>query len=314
MPINHAGFFDLPEAEYHADPCAEPSLSSGVVSTIVGGTLAEARWKHPRLNPLFEEKDSTKFDLGSVAHMLLLGKGRKLVVIDADDWRTKAAKEQRDEAVTSGFQPVLLSVYEQAEAMVSVARDQLADNSDNLDAFAEGKGIAEQVGIAPLPSPFGEVMCRTRMDWRHTGRPIIWDYKTKRDGADPDLFVRYLFNEARDVQDPFYSLVLARLLEIDPREVEFRFVVQSATAPYPLAVIQLDDQAREFAFERVRFALGKWAQARAENRWPGFRPRTHFVAAPPYALTRWGEKIMAEEMAEQLDERAAALADNQEGN
>lgn len=314
MKITTDGFYDIPEPEYHADPCATPSLSSGVVSTIVSDTMAEARWKHPRLNPLLEEKDETKFDLGNIAHSLLLTPSRNIMPIDAADWRNKAAKEARDEAIELGSLPCLLHVYEQAEAMVSAARLQLDADPDNADAFVAGKGVAEQTVIATLPSPFGPVVCRTRNDWRDLTRPIITDYKTKRDGADPEAFARYLFNEARDVQDPFYSLVLAAVLGIDPREVEFRFVVQSASPPYVLSVVQLDDQAREFAFERVRYAIGKWAQARAENRWPGFRPRTHFVAAPPYALTRWSEKIMAEDMADQLDQRTAEAAEEHEGN
>jgi hypothetical protein len=49
---------------------------------------------HPRLNPDYRHDDDTKFDVGNIAHKLMLGRGKDIVVLDFDDWRTKAAKER----------------------------------------------------------------------------------------------------------------------------------------------------------------------------------------------------------------------------
>jgi hypothetical protein len=64
---------------YHADPAPAPSLSSSIAKTILHQTPRHAWFEHPRLNPNFEPKDDSKFDLGSVAHELLLGKGAGFV-------------------------------------------------------------------------------------------------------------------------------------------------------------------------------------------------------------------------------------------
>ena len=146
------GFHQISEEAYHADPASSPSLSSGVLSKVVGSTLAEARWAHPRLNPLYESEDSTKFDLGSVAHTLLLGKGQEIAVIDAGDWRGGDAKKARATAIGQGKQPCLIGVFEEAEGMAARAREQLADDPDNRDAFTDACGVAEQVAIAE-PGP-----------------------------------------------------------------------------------------------------------------------------------------------------------------
>ncbi|MBA2684741.1 MAG: hypothetical protein H0U66_09645 [Gemmatimonadaceae bacterium] len=289
---------------YHADPCKRPSLSSSIISTIITDTVADAAFKHPRLNPELEPDDKTQYDLGSVAHELLLGRGAGIVVIDAEDWRKADTKAQREEAIRAGKQPCLVAVHEQATAMVAAARKQLQDDPENRDAFTNG--VAEQVAIAKLPTSQGPLYCRTMIDWRMNDAPRIYDYKTFAPGADPDGFVKYLFREGRDVQDPFYSMVFAELEGIDWQQVEFRYVVQCPKPPYILAVIELDEQARAFAKERVDWAMERWAADGKAGRWSGYLPRTHYVGAPPYEMTSWAAKRLADEHAAALDERAAA--------
>ena len=308
--ISQPGIYDMPEAEYHADPCITPSLSSGIASKIIDTTLAEAKFNHPRLNPLLEMDDpsETGYDLGSVLHKLVLGVGPEVEVIDAPTWQTKAAKEARVAAFAAHKQPILIHNYEKAEVMVARLFEQLPNDPDNADAFNPATGKGEQTAIAVLPSPSGDVMCRARCDWLARPTPdsaIIYDYKSWQMGCDPEDFIKYLFREGRDIQDPFYTLVTAAALGIDPQKIEFRFVVQSAKEPHLISVVQMDDQARGFAFERTRYAIEKWGHAMQSGQWPGYRPRTHFVAAPPYEFTKWAEKLAAEEFADQLDERAS---------
>lgn len=302
--IDAPGFYDLPADAYHADPCPRPSVSSGILSTILTDTLADARFKHPRLNPDLEPEDNTKYDLGSVAHELLLGRGSGIVVIDAADWKKKDSQAQRDAALLEGKQPCLVGVYEQATAMVAAAREQLADDPENFDAFTNG--VPEQVAACQLPTDVGALWCRCMMDWRMHDRPAIYDYKTFKPGADPDGFVTYLFREGRDVQDPFYSNILATLLERDWQDITFRYVVQSPDAPYVLSVVELDAAARQLANERMTWALERWGRAGRLGRWEGYRPRTHYASPPPFVFTRWEERMMADQHADALDARAAA--------
>ena len=304
MRIAQPGFYDIAEAEYHADPCVEPSASSGLLSTIINSTIADAWWSHPRLNPAFEAEDKTQYDLGSVAHVLMLGKGAEIEVIHYDDWRKTAAKDQRDAALVEGKQPCLVGVYDQACEMVEAARKQLR-GSDNSDAFLEGKGVAEQSAIWQFEASAGPIWCRNRMDWMHSDEPLIWDYKTFKPGAEPEGFGKYLFREARALQDPFYSMGWGSVHQRNWMDVQFRYVVQSTDAPYVLCVVQLDDEARDLAWRQAVYALERWGHATKSGRFHGYLPRTHFVGAPSYELTRWEGRIAAEEHAAALDRRAA---------
>ncbi|WP_242401117.1 hypothetical protein [Acetobacter okinawensis] len=49
--ITTPGIYDLPEAQYHADPCPTPSLSNSVARILLDESPMHAHFSHPRLNP-----------------------------------------------------------------------------------------------------------------------------------------------------------------------------------------------------------------------------------------------------------------------
>src|SRR3979411_2799004 len=75
--------FDVQAADYHADPCERPSLSSSIAKILIEKTPRHAWTAHPWLNPNFVPKQDSKFDLGSAVHELMLGKGVGYTVIEA---------------------------------------------------------------------------------------------------------------------------------------------------------------------------------------------------------------------------------------
>ncbi len=305
MRVATPGFYDIPEADYHADPCADPSISSSLISTIVDRTLADAWWQHPRFNPELQPDDDTAFDLGSTAHTLVLGKGAEIVPLPYDDWRKGDAKADRAAALAAGKQPCLQRVFDQASEMREALVAQLKD-SENASAFTDA-GFAEQTAIWQHESEHGLIWCRAKMDWRDRFLPQIYDYKTFKPGADPAGFGKYLFREHRAVQDPFYSMGVGALLKLNwISEVQYRFVVQSPDPPYVASVIQLDDEARELAWRQTTWALDQWGGAVKAGRFRGYRPRTYFVGAPTWEINDWDARMEAEKFAAALDARAAA--------
>jgi hypothetical protein len=91
--------FDVDEAIYHADPCPKPSLSCSLAKIIWKESSLHAWEAHPKLNPDYEPTNKRIFDLGSASHAVLLERGEsKLVVIDADSYRTNKSKHERNEA------------------------------------------------------------------------------------------------------------------------------------------------------------------------------------------------------------------------
>lgn len=294
--ISTPGIYDLTAAVYHSDPVIQPSCSASIGSTIIMERPIHAWTAHPRLNPAHEHSDSTKFDMGTVAHALMLGAGKDIAIIDAGDWRTKAAQLARDEAIAAGRQPCLVGTYETAVAMTTAGRHYLADHEEN-DCFTGGK--PEQTMIAQVNG----VWCRSMSDYLHDDRLTIDDYKTTAlvAGADPDAFLKGLLNRAGDIQDPFYAKVLASLTGGEWRDVRFRFVVQETSPPYALSVIMLDSQSREFAASRADYAIKTFGDCLASGVWPGWANRAYYGQIPGWAQVRWEERLQAEELLRDLE-------------
>lgn len=310
--IDAWGFYDIDAEHYHSDPAPKPSLSSGCLATIISDTVAAAREGHPRLGPpkTDEEKIADrekKYDLGTVAHTLVLGVGREIVVIEEGDWKKKAAQEARKAAFEEGKTPCLIGTYEKAQAMRAALFQQLADLPEERDTFLPDVGVAEQAGFWQEQTPLGKMWGRALYDWRSTGtgRVVVRDYKTYggQHGADPEGFVRGLMSAGRDVQDPWYSRGAAAIVsqqtgeQLTWEDVDFKFVVQDPNPPYLVAVVALDD--RRWSFERSQWAIDRWAAAAGAGIWRGFSPITHYVAPPAYARIQWEDRMAREYEAEQ---------------
>lgn len=83
----------LDEATYHADPCPSPSLSSGIIRALQRSP-AHAHHAHPRLGGAVSESTQAQDD-GAVLHALILGYDPTAWIVEAEDWRGKAAQQER---------------------------------------------------------------------------------------------------------------------------------------------------------------------------------------------------------------------------
>ncbi len=273
----------LSEMAYHADPVIKPSLSSSVARILIDKTPRHAWVAHPRLNPDYEPEVSTKFDLGSVGHTYMLRDVGGVRVVDAADWRTKAAKEARDEARENCQTPILVGQMDEVQKMVAAGREQIAMLDDEADrrAFVQGTGRAEQT----LVWKEGEVWCRARLDWEPDLRDVFHDYKTTSASAEPETWARTLYGFGGDVQAGFYRRGLRAVLGIELPE--WRFIVQEIKAPYALSVVALGAGALDMAERKAKWAIDTWARCMAEDKWPGYPSKPYYIDPPSYEETRW---------------------------
>jgi hypothetical protein len=283
--IDKPGIYDIGATDYHADVCPRPSLSSGIADVLLTQSPRHAWTAHPRLNPNFRPEEKEAFDLGTAAHALLLQGESNFVIIDARDYRTKAAQEQRDAARADGKVPLLAHRWADVQAMVAAAREQ-------LDAMA-----------APIPFTNGRpeeslvweedgVWLRARLDWFHLDHRTVDDYKTTQASAHPAVWSRTLFGNGADLQAAFYVRGVKALLGY---EADFRFIVQENYPPYALSVIALDPEAMAFATAKVERAIALWRECLSHNRWPGYIARTAYAEVPAYELAKWEGRAYYEE-------------------
>lgn len=276
------GIHTMSADAYHADPCERPSLSASMAHILCTSSPAHARQAHPKLNPTFERHDEEKFDVGTVAHALLLQGEDIAVVVDAPDWRTNAAKEERDVARAAGQIPLLAKHWEAVQAMVAAAREQLATHAAAPPLFTDG--LPEQTLVWEEPNG---ITCRSRLDWLRDDHATIDDLKTTGRSANPDAYSRALFGVGGDVQAAFYLRGLKALTGADG---EFRWVVVETSPPYALAVIAPGPDVLALAEEKVESAIERWRLCLETGDWPAYSRQVCFAELPPWEEMRWMER------------------------
>ncbi len=273
---------DMPAAEYHADPCPTPSLSSGLAKVILAKSARAAMLAHPKLSPKAARKDESKFDIGTSAHaMLLEGDASRIVVVEADDWKTKAAREARDEAHASGKTALLAHTFAGVAAMVEAAKVFVAQS----EIAADWKAAKSEQTILWCEDG---TWLRARADRLSNDRKVIIDYKTTGD-ASPPVFTRQMATLGYHVQDAFYRRAVRALGLPDPK---FIFFAQETEAPYECALYGCDPLLREIGEAQVEAAIGRWSAALRTNKWEGYGSRVHWANAPGW-LQQEHQEILA---------------------
>lgn len=286
------GLHDIQEADYHADNIAAvPSLSRSIAHLLCTTSPAHVWTAHPRLNPNYHPQEAEHFDIGSIAHDLLLNQDaeKRLVLVHKDDWRTKEAKEARAEARLAGNIPLLARHWDAVQAMVEAALKQLAAHDAVPPLFKDG--MAEQT----LVWTEGDVVCRARLDFLHDGPSAVDDYKTTSQSANPERWSRSLFGNGYDLQAAFYLRGLEAVT--GATDVPFRFFVQETYPPYAGSVVSLGEDVLTLAREKVEYAINLWRKCVAENNWPAYPTKVCYADLPAYEEARWLERETREEIA-----------------
>lgn len=264
---------DVPDAEYHADPVDGGSLSStGARALLPPG--CPAKFRYEQLHPSPSRK---VFEFGKAAHGMVLGTGPDLVIVDADDWRTKDAQDERDKAQREGAVAVLSYEYDQIVEMAAAIRA-------HPDA---GRILRHDVGRTELTLVWRDVitgvMRRARIDYIRDlpgGRTLIVDYKTAK-SADPGAISRAMHAYGYHQQGAYYE---EGALELGiAQDVGVLLVVQEKTAPYLVSVVQITPKALWWGSVLNRYAIDLYAQCLKTDTWPGYTTDITAVDLPPYA-------------------------------
>jgi hypothetical protein len=282
--ISEPGVYDIPAALYHADPVLYGSLSSTGLRVIIepGGP---ARFKHRLDHRLEDDRSTEAFDFGRAAHQVILGDPENhMVVVDAGNWRTKAAQQAADEARAAGLTPILAPQWEIVLAMAK----EILNHPLAAGLLQASSGKPEQTIVwEDLDSG---VWCRARIDWLRKAvagkRLLIIDYKTTK-AADRESFGKSSANFGYFVQAAFYLAGVKALgLDDDPA---FLFVAQEKAAPYLVNVLELDDAALTIGRNLMRIGLNRYADCRRTGQWPGLGDEIDLVSLPQWFLKQHDE-------------------------
>lgn len=295
MKIEKPGIYrGVSDADYRSDPCPIPSFTQSLCKVIIERSPKHAWVASPRLNPQFEYDDDTKFDIGNVAHKLVLGRGKEIEVLDFDDWRTKAAKEAREEAADAGKIAVLKHQFQQAFDMAGRAQVQLSKHEDR-DAFTNGDA---EVMIAWEEDG---IWFRSLIDWLHTDLRTVDDFKTSGMSMAPHIIGIRAETAGWHVQAAFIERGLDILDPAGAGRRRFRFIGQETDEPNALNVMHMNNYWMTMGRKKVAAGVELWRAASKTNRWPGYPRKAITPDFPGFKEKQWLERELAGDFEPQND-------------
>jgi hypothetical protein len=278
------GYHDgIPIADYIADPCPEPSASTGVILDMLNRSAKHAHLNHPRLGGALDSS-SSRGDVGSAVHSLAFGgppieyvgevvrkSGKDKTPFVPTDWKTTDAQEQRDAIRARGAIPLLECDRVHVEAAAASAKATLAELGD-LGAMK-----LEQTMVW-FDEEFG-VWCRCRPDALPAAQQWDIDLKTC-ENADPASWIKStLYSGGYDVQ----GMLRARGHDaLTGRTRDPLYLLVEIAPPYASSLVALSPEAAEYGRMKVEAGLSLFAKRLKANEWPGYDKRIHYAEVPAY--------------------------------
>ena len=251
-------------ADYHADPAVSASHLKEIIRSPYHYW---ARYINPDRKPV---EPTAAMQLGTLVHTAVLEPDELLQrYAVAPDRRTKAGKEQAERIAAEGLEPVSEADMALALGMAASVRNHPAASA----LLAHGKAEQSfwwddlQTGLR----------CKCRPDW-YQGSTIV-DLKTCTD-ASPAAF-------ASSVAKFNYHIQAAHYMTGLHGAGRFVFIAVEKTAPYAVAVYELDHAAMALGRTMRENAMDVLATCKAADLWPGYGD----TSVQTLSLPSWATKI-----------------------
>ena len=275
---------DEPEGLYYADRGGDerhgPRLSQSTAHTLVTQSPAHAWWYHPRLGG-HRKTTTDAMTQGTLLHRLVLGCGPDIQIIDAPDFRTKAAKAARDEAIEAGRVPVIASKFESLRSRSDGIRERLRDECGIT--FDGAKELS--IYWTEEPDAGKGVRCRGRID--HIYDTTIHDLKFVS-SAHPDAVARKAFDLGYDIQAAAYTSAAEMQFPELAGRMEFVFVFVEAEPPHGIYAAPLNGEYRAIGERRWMRAVRMWRECLRSASWPNYSSKNDLasIAPPPWVMAQ----------------------------
>jgi hypothetical protein len=272
---------DIPEAEYHADPCETPSLSCSVAQALILESAAHAYLRHPKLGgePFTPTAD---MDRGTLIHALMLGKGiSRIEVVECDDWTKKSHQEIRKAAREAGLVPVTRKQYEDAGTAAIRLTEKLKSKGFLLNGHSEVSLFWRERTRSGV-----EIECRGRMD--HLVEHHGYDLKITNDANPKTLTRGHMTNMGYDIQGAAYTSGLANALPQMRGRTDFTFLFCEPVKPYCVTPVVCSGSLRILGERKWQRAIDSWERCLRLNEWDDYTNSVVYAEARPWELDEYG--------------------------
>lgn len=257
--------------DYH-EKKATPDNLAGPVSKSLLWQFGKSPWKWAHHK---SKKPTPAMDLGSVVHAMTLEPEKTSDVFRVspfDSFRTKEAREWRDEAIEQG---VIVLTEKDASAATGIATNAKRELERALG------GATYKVEQEVTGSINGVDVCGL-IDVVPDDGETLWDLKTCSSIGDERSLQRTVFDFGYHVQAALYCDLVSADTEKEP---SFGFIFVETSAPYETTHIMLDSDCILAGRAKYMELINKWSQLRDKplDEWPGSVERGIVMEPPSWA-------------------------------
>lgn len=285
-------------ADYHADTLPTrslfgtlehpPTLNVSTARRILQASPLHAREYHPHFGGRTDDAGSAA-ETGTILHNLILEHGAAIQAVDADDWRTKVARQERARITQAGKIAILKPKIAPLQVIAGVFFRRLESMGINFAGESEVTIRWAEMG-QPGNHQAGNILCRGRLDrlQLENGFATIFDLKTTGQSAHPDDWARTIIDRCYDVQAAAYTRAVEAAYPDLAGRVRFVFLVLELEPPYDVAAYELSGAFQEHGSNRWQRAVTAWHRCLSTGNWPGYNAGAKLVTLDPpqYAISR----------------------------
>lgn len=273
---------DYPEADYHSQTGEETPLFSYSVAKTINSKSAYHAWlQHPLLGNE-PRKPTATMDKGSIIHGLLLGGGQEIVIIQADSFRTNAAKDERDLAYSEDKIPILEMDMEKILVGTKIIKTKIHELAPYF--FDD-----HQSELSVKWTMDNGVKCQSRFDWIQPEKGLIIDLKTTND-ANPKVLDNHCNKFGYQIQLDMYTKAAEKTWPDMAGRFKWIFLFVEPEPPYMISINYVDGSMYWLGNSELQRAADKWKTCinsddyKNKSNWPGYGENT--ISAPGWAVSR----------------------------
>jgi hypothetical protein len=286
------GLHVISDAKYHADPCAEPSLSCSLGKQFIDKSCRHAFYSHPRLGgQVRPRKEPTPaMDFGSAIHAMLLAGGNGLAIGDFNTWQSNDSKVFKAAARNSGMIPILRKTHEEA-------KEVCAGFHDEMQRLGLDKQFAASKKEVTAIWQDGPTWLRAKLDTllidEISQTAQIFDLKVTA-AANPSKWEGQIGSMNYDLQSAMYPAGIVALRPELAGRTTFTFLVIEDDFPYSVTPVELNGEFAALGAMKYKRVRETWALCRSTGEWPGYTAGVFRASPKPWDVTREAEATMPE--------------------
>ena len=269
-----------PEAEV-------PRLSGSIAKVLLQQSPAHVEKIHRMLRNLPKEP-TPQMEQGTIIHKLVLERdlGDSVVAMDYKDFKTNAAKAERDSVRLDGKIPVIASKLE-----------ELLATAQRIDERIDELGIKLWTGKIEQKYLWNEtasggfiVECSAVIDaMPEPGK--LFDLKSCANAHPKACGGRHFTDMGYDIQHEAHTRAIAVAHPELSGRIEMEFLFAELADPWPVTKIRPDGMMKEMGTARWNKAIEVWAECLKNDRWPTYSTETEYATPTTWAF----EQAMDEE-------------------